>query len=82
MQRRRVLEMLGSFVLGGGLVALVYELGGRAPAVTTEPVADATEEHGNLSALRAVVDVGFIDRDELPGVLPFREQGVVLRPQE
>ena len=25
---------------------------------------------------------GFIDRDELPGVLPFREQGVVLRPQE
>jgi hypothetical protein len=44
MQRRRVLEMLGSFVLGGGLVVMVYELGGRAPAVTTEPVAETAGE--------------------------------------
>jgi len=41
MQRRRVLEMLGSFALGGGLVAMGYELGGRAPGVATESVADA-----------------------------------------
>ncbi len=41
MQRRRVLEMLVSFVLGGGLVAGFYELGGRTPAVATEPVEPA-----------------------------------------
>ena len=38
MQRRRVLEVLVSFVLGGGLVAGFYELGGRTPAVATEPL--------------------------------------------
>lgn len=35
--------MLGSFVLGGALVAGLYELGGRAPAVTTEPAAVTDE---------------------------------------
>lgn len=53
MQRRRVLEMLGSFVLGGGLVALVYELGGRAPAVTTEPVVEAAEAGAREEAVDA-----------------------------
>ena len=44
MQRRRVLEMLGSFVLGGALVTCLYELGGRTPAVATEPLPAAAAE--------------------------------------
>jgi hypothetical protein len=43
MQRRRVLELLGSFAVGGGLVAAFYELGGRTPGVATEPIAGAEE---------------------------------------
>lgn len=50
MQQRRVLEMLGSFVAGGGLVAAVYELGGRAPGVATEPVATAEAEIAEAGA--------------------------------
>jgi hypothetical protein len=38
MQRRRVLEMLGSFVVGGAVVAGLYELAGREPAVASEPL--------------------------------------------
>jgi len=44
MQRRRVLEMLGSFVLGGALVAGLYELGGRTPGVATQQLSAATDE--------------------------------------
>lgn len=50
MQRRRVLEMLGSFVAGGGLVAAAYELGGRAPGVATEPLAAAEPEEAAAEA--------------------------------
>ena len=44
--------------------------GGNAldPPAGATPVADATESMAISAPLRAVVDVGFIDRDELPGV--------------
>ena len=56
MQRRRALEMLGSFALGGGLVAMAYELGGRAPQVTSEPVAAGAEVPGEVAASGSPAD--------------------------
>lgn len=47
--------MLGSFAFGGAIVALVYELGGRTPAVATEPVA-AAEAGEDPSAGEVVAD--------------------------
>jgi len=68
MQRRRVLEMLVSFVLGGGLVAGFYELGGRTPAVATEPVEP-------VESLVAAAEAG-----EAPGVAAEPAGGAAPEP--
>ena len=54
MQRRRVLEMLGSFVLGGAFVAGLYELGGRTPVVATEALPEGTASLKRVIPIAAV----------------------------
>jgi hypothetical protein len=67
METRRIVEMLGSFVLGGALVAVGYELArDRQGAPEPAQVALAPEDPGDLAAGETAS--GVVPQDALPAV--------------
>nr|MCH9680587.1 hypothetical protein [Deltaproteobacteria bacterium] len=55
MERGRLIEMIGSFLLGGGVVAMGYELSRDPTATGAEPVAAAASDEVGDAGPAAVV---------------------------
>lgn len=77
MQRRRVIEWLGSFALGAGLAAVVYETGLRSPgaagpaeALAPDPEAGVAEEGAAAAAADEAADEAAAEGAPVPAPDP------------